>query len=122
MQITKEATQKANNFLVEIFSLFTLHSYHFARIPKYFVHGSLLDFLSQQRTPLAWRQRLQFASDYLAIILLLHAGPMGTRVMCDANSVEKLFSQLLVCSLSLCTVCIRGRKRKKKEMKRKNHG
>lgn len=36
------------------------------------------------------------ATDFLVLLAFLHASPLGTRVMCDANSVEKLFTQFLV--------------------------
>lgn len=43
-----------------------------------------------------WRVRVQLATDFLVLLNFLHHGPLGTRVMCDANSVEKLFTQFLV--------------------------
>ena len=39
---------------------------------------------------------MRLASDYLHAMLYLHASPIGVRVMCDGDYIEKLMSQFLV--------------------------
>lgn len=43
-----------------------------------------------------WQLRLQLAQDYVSIIHFLHNSPVGQRVMCDSNSLEKTLSQFLL--------------------------
>ena len=40
--------------------------------------------------------RIQFIRDYLSIIEYLHNSPIGTRVMCDTNDLQKTLSQFLI--------------------------
>eukprot|EP00794_Sanderia_malayensis_P003994 gene3994-4544_t len=40
--------------------------------------------------------RLQLAEDYLVIISFLHNSPIGCRVMCDSNSLNKTMSQFII--------------------------
>ena len=40
--------------------------------------------------------RSTLALDYLDILAYLHNSPIGTRVMCDSNDLEKTLSQFLV--------------------------
>lgn len=40
--------------------------------------------------------RLNLALDYLTILEFLHNSPIGTRVMCDSNDLEKTLSQFLI--------------------------
>lgn len=44
-----------------------------------------------------WR-RLDAALDYVRAIAYLHDSPLGTRVMCDQNTVDKALSQFLITS------------------------
>lgn len=43
-----------------------------------------------------FEMRLQMVSDYLQIIHFLHNSPIGCRVMCDSNDLEKTLSQFLI--------------------------
>ncbi|KAM9330028.1 protein O-mannose kinase-like [Gastrophryne carolinensis] len=45
-----------------------------------------------------WQNRLELAIDYVSIIRYLHNSPLGARVMCDSNDLEKLLSQYLLTS------------------------
>lgn len=49
----------------------------------------------QQNT---WQVRLLLAVDYVSILHFLHNSPVGRRVMCDSNSLEKTLSQFLLTS------------------------
>ena len=40
--------------------------------------------------------RLQLAQDYIKIMHYLHNSPLGTRVMCDSNDLNKTLSQFLI--------------------------
>lgn len=44
------------------------------------------------------RTRLKLCMSYVSILQFLHNSPVGTRVMCDSNSLEKTLSQYLVTS------------------------
>eukprot|EP00047_Mylnosiga_fluctuans_P000344 m.191565 g.191565 ORF g.191565 m.191565 type:complete len:777 (-) comp10048_c3_seq1:146-2476(-) len=43
-----------------------------------------------------WADRVQFAKDLVASIAYIHTSPIGSRVMCDGNSIRKLLSQFLI--------------------------
>lgn len=43
-----------------------------------------------------WEMRLRLAIDYVTILHYLHNSPVGRRVMCDSNSLEKTLSQFLL--------------------------
>lgn len=45
-----------------------------------------------------WQVRLRLATDYVSILHYLHNSPVGQRVMCDSNSLEKTLSQFLLTS------------------------
>ena len=40
--------------------------------------------------------RFQLCISYVQVVHFLHSGPLGTRVMCDSNDLNKLLSQFLV--------------------------
>lgn len=40
--------------------------------------------------------RFQLSMDYISIINFLHDSPLGTRVMCDTNDIQKTLSQYLI--------------------------
>lgn len=42
------------------------------------------------------KTRLQLCLSFVRVLDYLHSSPIGTRVMCDSNSVEKMLSQFLV--------------------------
>jgi glycoprotein-mannosyl O6-kinase len=44
------------------------------------------------------KQCLDMCISYVQVLRFLHNSPIGTRVMCDANSLEKLLSQFLITS------------------------
>ncbi|XP_030627578.1 protein O-mannose kinase isoform X2 [Chanos chanos] len=44
----------------------------------------------------SWNTRLRLALDYVAFLAFLHASPVGTRVMCDSNDLNKTLSQFLL--------------------------
>lgn len=65
--------------------------------------GSLLNLdsvLAQQQYQQhnTWQVRLRLAMDYVSILHYLHNSPVGQRVMCDSNSLEKTLSQFLLTS------------------------
>ena len=68
---------------------------------KYYKHGSL-EHLDEKFNELniglseQWNMRIQFIRDYLSIIEYLHNSPIGTRVMCDTNDLQKTLSQFLI--------------------------
>lgn len=68
---------------------------------KYYKHGSL-EHLDTQFTKWniditdQWNMRIQFVKDYLSIMEYLHYSPIGTRVMCDTNDLQKTLSQFLI--------------------------
>jgi hypothetical protein len=78
---------------------------------QYYDRGSADQYFASRPLPLS--DRLQMAEvcattqstnpraptlpkDVLAAIAFLHSSPAGTRVMCDANTPEKLLSQFVV--------------------------
>lgn len=68
---------------------------------KFYKHGSL-ERLKEQISNWKigvddeWRLRVQLTEDYLSIMEYLHNSPIGTRVMCDSNDLEKTLSQFLI--------------------------
>lgn len=72
-----------------------------ALVTEYHPLGSLLNLdvvLSQDRYLQynIWQVRLRLAMDYVSILHYLHNSPVGCRVMCDSNSLEKTLSQFLL--------------------------
>lgn len=70
-------------------------------VTEYHPLGSLLNLdvvLSQERylKHNTWQVRLRLAMDYVSILHYLHTSPIGCRVMCDSNSLEKTLSQFLM--------------------------
>lgn len=70
-------------------------------VTEYQPLGSLLNLeatLAQERhhSHNTWQTRLRLALDYVAALSYLHASPVGCRVMCDSNSLDKTLSQLLL--------------------------
>lgn len=67
----------------------------------YFPYGSAEDLdLLLQRPELSKydtiETRFQLSLDYVSILNFLHNSPLGTRVMCDSNDIEKTLSQYLI--------------------------
>ncbi|XP_030579881.1 protein O-mannose kinase [Archocentrus centrarchus] len=63
--------------------------------------GSLLNLDSvlakeQHQQHNTWQMRLRLAIDYVSVLHYLHNSPVGRRVMCDSNSLEKTLSQFLL--------------------------
>ncbi|XP_038045363.1 protein O-mannose kinase-like [Patiria miniata] len=56
------------------------------------------DILSQEsfRDNNTIKTRFQLCLDYIRILLYLHSGPAGMRIMCDSNDVDKTLSQFLI--------------------------
>ncbi|KAM9840986.1 protein O-mannose kinase isoform 1-T2 [Aulostomus maculatus] len=72
-------------------------------VTEYHPLGSLLNLdavlaQEQQRRHNTWQVRLMLAMDYVSILHFLHSSPVGRRVMCDSNSLEKTLSQFLLSS------------------------
>lgn len=44
----------------------------------------------------SWHVRLRLALDYVVFLVFLHNSPVGTRVMCDSNDLQKTLSQFLL--------------------------
>ncbi|XP_029900866.1 protein O-mannose kinase [Myripristis murdjan] len=70
-------------------------------VTEYHPLGSLLNLdnvLAQDRHRQhdTWQVRLRLAVDYVSILHYLHNSPVGCRVMCDSNSLEKTLSQFLL--------------------------
>ena len=70
-------------------------------LTRYYKHGSankleaVIKTASLDDTEEA-RIHLQLSLDYLEIIDFLHNSPIGCRVMCDTNSLDKTMSQFLI--------------------------
>lgn len=70
-------------------------------VTAYYPHGSadnlekLLDQpeLNKYNT---LNTRFQLSMDYVSILNFLHNSPLGTRVMCDTNDIQKTLSQYLI--------------------------
>ncbi|XP_068609296.1 protein O-mannose kinase [Brachionichthys hirsutus] len=65
--------------------------------------GSLLNLngvleQEQHQKRNTWQTRLRLALDYVSVLDYLHNSPVGRRVMCDSNSLEKTLSQFLLTS------------------------
>lgn len=63
--------------------------------------GSLLNLeqalkLSAYKKLDTWQVRLRLARNYVSVLHFLHNSPVGRRVMCDSNSLEKTLSQFLL--------------------------
>ncbi|XP_036373085.1 protein O-mannose kinase [Megalops cyprinoides] len=72
-------------------------------ITEYHPLGSLLNLdsvLAQERYRRldTWQTRLRLALEYVSAVHYLHNSPVGTRVMCDSNDLEKTLSQFLLTS------------------------
>ncbi|KAL4641874.1 protein O-mannose kinase [Arapaima gigas] len=72
-------------------------------VTEYQPLGSLLNLeavLAQEKYQALnnWQTRLRLALEYVSSLHFLHNSPIGTRVMCDSNSLEKTLSQFLLTS------------------------
>ncbi|XP_068191528.1 protein O-mannose kinase [Antennarius striatus] len=70
-------------------------------ITEHHPFGSLLNLprvleQEQHQKHDTWQTRLRLAMDYVSILDYLHNSPVGRRVMCDSNSLEKTLSQFLL--------------------------
>ncbi|XP_012557049.2 protein O-mannose kinase-like isoform X1 [Hydra vulgaris] len=70
-------------------------------ITRYWKYGSAdnLDFVLshlKMSSDDEFRARLNIVLDYVNIIAFLHNSPLGTRVMCDSNTLNKTLSQYLI--------------------------
>jgi len=73
----------------------------FQIVTKYHPYGSAedLDALLQKTELIKYdsiETRFQLSIDYVSILNFLHNSPLGTRVMCDSNDIEKALSQYLI--------------------------
>lgn len=70
-------------------------------VTEYHPLGSLLNLdtvLTQERYVRhdTWQSRLRLAMDYVSVLHFLHSSPVGCRVMCDSNTLDKTLSQFLL--------------------------
>lgn len=89
-----------NTAMLDIHIYFSVVSFY-QIVTGYYKHGSadtlneLLDRpeLSEFNT---LETRFQLSIDYVRILQFLHNSPLGVRVMCDSNDLEKTLSQYLI--------------------------
>uniref|UniRef100_V9KYT0 Protein O-mannose kinase n=1 Tax=Callorhinchus milii TaxID=7868 RepID=V9KYT0_CALMI len=72
-------------------------------LTKYHPLGSLnnLNAVMEQERYLGlntWRTRFHLVIEYVSVLNYLHNSPLGTRVMCDSNDLDKILSQYLLTS------------------------
>lgn len=68
-------------------------------ITQYHKLGSarnILDVLRKIKDIDSLQRRLALCANYVEIVNFLHNSPIGTRVMCDSNDLDKLLSQYLI--------------------------
>ncbi|GIX94496.1 protein O-mannose kinase [Caerostris extrusa] len=69
-------------------------------LTKYYAFGNALNVNNHLRNSLRLydnvKLRLDLCISYVSVINFLHTSPVGVRVMCDSNSLEKTLSQFLL--------------------------